>query len=108
MDFYAEGILRGYITEDGSEFRISGEGLPVEDDIELAKDISVKQLDDRLEVSNLHSMSMDEGFAYTVMYDGFQIIQMAADGTVTMVANYDDTLYYEAGNQVLANADIVE
>jgi len=96
LDFYADGILRAYLTEDGSEFRISQEGLPVEDNIPRATDAWFKTYDDRLEVSNLMSNTGDEGFAYTIEYDAFRIVQMAADGEVTMIVNDQDSLYYES------------
>lgn len=100
LDFFADGIVGAYLTEDGTEFRISQEGLPVESDIPRAEP-HFKTYDDRLEVSNLMSTTGDEGFAYTVEYDSFRIIQMGADGSVTMIVNDQDTLYYESNAQAV-------
>lgn len=106
LNFYEDGILRAWITEDGSEFRISGEDLPVESDIPKAQDVHFQTFDDRLEIGNLFSSTMDEGFAYTVDYDSFKITQMAQDGTVTMVVNDQNTLYYESRTaEILEAAD---
>ena len=96
LDFYADGILRAYLTEDGSEFRISQEDLPVEDSIPRATDAWFATYEDRLEVTGLKSTSGDEGFGYTLEYGAFRIVQTDADGNVTMIVNDQDTLYYES------------
>ena len=84
---------------DGTEFRISQEDLPVESDIPRAEPI-FQAYDDHLEVTNLMSTSGDEGFAYSIEYDSFRIKQMTADGTVTMIVNDQDTLYYGSNMEI--------
>jgi hypothetical protein len=106
LDFYEDGILRAWITEDGTEFRISQEDLPVESDIPRAKNVHFQTFDDRLEVGNLFSTTLDEGFAYTIDYDSFKITQMAEDGTVTMIVNDQNSLYYESKTaQILESSE---
>ena len=67
--------------------------------------MQVSLFDDRLELSHMHSSTMDEGFAYTIDFETFKITQMTSDGTVTMVANHDNSLYYEAANKVIAEEE---
>lgn len=73
LDFLTDGVLRAYITEDGSEFRISQEGLPVNDNLAKATGATFTTYDDYLEVTNLSSSFGDEGFQYRIDYNSFMI-----------------------------------
>ena len=73
MEFLADGVLRTYITEDGSEFRISEETLPVNPDLTKATDATFTIGDSSLTVGSLSSSFGDESWSYLVDYEGFKI-----------------------------------
>jgi uncharacterized protein (UPF0297 family) len=96
MEFLADGVLRTYITEEGSEFRISSETLAVNPDLARSTDAQFTIGDTTLTVDGLSSSFGDESFSYVVDFESFKISQLNSSGAVTAMVNNDNSLFVQS------------